>query len=193
MSLMPEFELGLWNAWVLAIPMIIIFLSEVRVAAARESNVEKKGLEYLTTKERRILYGVPLTTFASFVYIVFLPLRLGTTWFFAGLVIYLSGLIFVSIAILNFASTPKNKLVTKGLYHISRNPMNMGWLIMNIGLSVACASWLYLMLAVILMILINATTSSEERWCFETYGDAYREYMNRTPKWIGIPKSEKKG
>jgi len=31
MSLIPEFELGLWNAWILAIPMMIIFLSEVRI------------------------------------------------------------------------------------------------------------------------------------------------------------------
>jgi len=31
----------------------------------------------------------------------------------------------------------------------------------------------------------------EERFCLEKYGDAYREYMNRTPRWIGIPKSEK--
>jgi len=25
---------------------------------------------------------------------------------------------------------------------------------------------------------------SEERMCIEKYGDAYREYMERTPRWI---------
>ena len=30
---------------------------------------------------------------------------------------------------------------------------------------------------------------TEERHCLEEYGDAYRDYMNRTPRWIGIPKS----
>jgi len=28
----------------------------------------------------------------------------------------------------------------------------------------------------------------EERFYLKKYGDAYREYMNRTPRWIGIPK-----
>jgi len=193
MSLLPEFELGLWNAWILVIPMVIILFFENRVVPARESSVEKKGLEYLTKKERRTLNAMLFTMFASFVYAVFLPLQLGTAWFFPGLIIYLFGFFFTTTAILNFASTPKNELVTKGLYRISRNPMNIGWLMTQIGMSVACISWLYLMLTVVLMILINATTPSEQRWCLETYGDPYREYMSRTPKWIGIPKSEKRG
>jgi len=32
----------------------------------------------------------------------------------------------------------------------------------------------------------------EEAFTLGHYGKAYREYMNRTPRWIGIPKSEKK-
>jgi protein-S-isoprenylcysteine O-methyltransferase Ste14 len=31
---------------------------------------------------------------------------------------------------------------------------------------------------------------SEEPSLIEKYGDAYKEYMNRTPRWIGIPKSK---
>jgi len=31
----------------------------------------------------------------------------------------------------------------------------------------------------------------EEEQCLEKYGDTYREYMDRTPRWIGIPKSKK--
>jgi protein-S-isoprenylcysteine O-methyltransferase Ste14 len=29
----------------------------------------------------------------------------------------------------------------------------------------------------------------EEAQCLWHYGAAYREYKNRTPRWIGIPKS----
>jgi protein-S-isoprenylcysteine O-methyltransferase Ste14 len=32
----------------------------------------------------------------------------------------------------------------------------------------------------------------EERFCLRQYGEAYREYMNRTPRWIGIAKSGEK-
>lgn len=30
--------------------------------------------------------------------------------------------------------------------------------------------------------------SAEERYCLYMYGDDYRKYMKRTPRWIGIPK-----
>jgi len=30
---------------------------------------------------------------------------------------------------------------------------------------------------------------SEERMCLEKYGDVYREYMEKTPRWLGLPKS----
>jgi len=39
---------------------------------------------------------------------------------------------------------------------------------------------------------IGLPIASEERFCLEKYGDAYREYMNRTPRYIGIPKSKEK-
>jgi len=61
-----------------------------------------------------------------------------------------------------------------------------------IGIGIASASWLFLLLGAINTILQHILIASEERWCLEEYGDAYREYMNRTPKWIGIPKSEKR-
>jgi protein-S-isoprenylcysteine O-methyltransferase Ste14 len=40
--------------------------------------------------------------------------------------------------------------------------------------------------------LMNMSAVNEERLCLEKYGDAYRDYMNRTPRWIGIPKSQEK-
>jgi len=186
MSLIPDFELGLWNAWILVIPMVVNFFFEVRVTAARES-----GNFQLTRKEKRILNAVPLTIFVSFFYAVFLPLQLGATWLYGGLLIYLFGMIFATVAVLNFATSAKNKPVTNGLYRVSRNPMYVGLLLMQIGLGVACTSWLYLLLTAVLMILLNAVLASEERYCLDRYGDAYREYMNRTPRWIGISKSSK--
>jgi len=189
MSLIPDFEIGLWNAWILVIPMLIIFFFDVRVTAARESG--KSGDFQLTRKEKRIINAVFLPMVVSFVYAVFLPLQLGSTWLYSGLLIYLFGMVFTIVAILNFSS-PKGKLITKGLYRFSRNPMYVGMLLIQIGLGIACASWLYLLLTVVLMILLNANSSAEERYCLYRYGDDYRKYMNRTPRWIGIPKSNGK-
>jgi protein-S-isoprenylcysteine O-methyltransferase Ste14 len=63
---------------------------------------------------------------------------------------------------------------------------------MQIGLGITCSSWLYLLLVVVLMILLHANSSAEERFCLCRYGDEYQKYMNRTPRWIGLPKSQEK-
>jgi protein-S-isoprenylcysteine O-methyltransferase Ste14 len=189
MSIISAFELGLWNAWILVIPMLIIFFFDMRVTAARESG-EAEDFQ-LTRKEKRIINAFFLSLVVSFVYAVFLPLQLGTIWLISGLIIYLFGIVFTTVAILNFATSPKKKLITKGLYGFSRNPVYVGILLMQIGLGIACSSWLYLLLTVVLMILLNANLSAEERYCLYRFGDDYRKYKNRTPRWIGIPKSSK--
>jgi len=188
-SLIPAFELGLWNAWILVIPILIISFSDMRATAARESG--KAGDFQLTRKENRLTYAVFLPMVVSWVYAFFLPLQLGTVWLYSGLVICLFGMIFTSVAILNFATSPKDKVITKGLYRFTRNPTYIGMILMQIGLGIACSSWLYLVLTVALMILLNANLSAEERYCLYRFGDDYRKYKNITPRWVGIPKSEK--
>jgi protein-S-isoprenylcysteine O-methyltransferase Ste14 len=188
-SLIPAFELGLWNAWILVIPILIISFSDMRVTAARESG--EAGDFQLTRTENRLTYAVFLPMVVSWVYAVFLPLQLGTTWLYGGLLVYLFGIVFTIVALLNFATSPKDKVITKGLYRFSRNPMYVGMLLMQIGLGIACSSWLYLLLTVVLTILLNANLSAEERYCLYRYGDNYQKYMNSTPRWIGIHKSSK--
>ena len=189
MSVIPAFELGLWNAWILIIPMLIILFSDMAATASRESG--KEGDFKLTKKENIIANSVFLPMLISWVYAVFLPLQLGTIWLFSGLFIFLFGMVFTTTAIINFATSPKDKVITKGLYRFTRNPAYIGMFLMFIGVGIACSSWLYLLLTVVLMIMLNAVSPSEERYCLYQYGDDYQKYKNRTPRWIGIPKSEK--
>lgn len=188
MSLIPEFELGLWNAWIFIIPIFIIPHLIINKYKARGSAEEER---FYTKKEKKFTSILMVTIFASVIYSVFLPLKLGTAWFYVGLCIYLLGMIFLTMATLNFATTPLDKPVTKGVYRISRHPMDFGGFLIYISTGIACTSWIFLLLAIVFIILMNTLVIPEERWCLEKYGNAYQEYMDRTPKWIGIPKSEK--
>ena len=145
----------------------------------------------LNEKEKKLDYLSTITFFALLVYSVVLPLKLGTAWLYIGLIVYLLGMIFNIVAGANLVNTPLDRPATKGLYRISRNPIYLGTNLIFTGIGIACASWLILLLIAISIILQNILIDAEERWCLEKYGDAYREYMNRTPRWIGIPKSEK--
>jgi len=198
MSLVPEFELGLWNAWIFWLYFVLAIVPMMLIYRYVWKDDWKKamGRQYtdisLNKTEKRLRYIVYPVMVALIIYSVFLPLKLDTVWFYVGLLIYLLGTIFSIMADLAFATAPLDKPVTKGVYCISRNPMDFGGFLIMMGIGIACASWLYLLFAMIWIIVGNRGAIAEERFCLEKYGDAYREYMNRTPRWIGISKSEKK-
>ena len=126
------------------------------------------------------------------IYSIFLPLRLGTIWFYVGFPISIVGLITYTTVIVSFASTPvDDEPLTKGLYRYSRHPMYITQLVMFIGVGIASVSWVFLLFSIVYTVLSFVIAIPEERFCFEKYGDAYREYMDRTPRWVGIPKSAK--
>ena len=193
MSVLPAFELGLWNAWIL---MLLVLLPLPLVALLRKGTFKKTASAHasiLTETENKIFIFSKVIMFSVFVYSVFLPLQLGTIWFSIGLPIYLLGLILQTIAWVNVATSPVGEPVTKGLYCYSRHPMYFTLPLIFIGTSIASASWHFLLLSIVLVITHFYNAVSEERECLEVYGSAYREYMNRTPRWVGIPKSEKTG
>jgi protein-S-isoprenylcysteine O-methyltransferase Ste14 len=188
MSLIPEFELGLWNAWIFILPMIIISIFGSRILGKRGSE-EVSGL---TKRMKTATSLYPLLLVLLYAYSVFLPLKLNTGCFYAGLFIYLLGMLFVILSLLGFRTTPADKLVTKGVYHISRNPGYVGDFLVNISIGIACLSWVFLLAGAAFFLLLRYyVVAVEEPFLMEKYGDTYKEYMNRTPRWIGIPKSKK--
>ena len=194
MSLIPEFELGLWNAWIFWLYFVLAIVPTMLIyrIGAKDEWKKAMGRQYTNISpnktERRLRYiGYPVML-AIIIYSAFLPLKLDTVWFYVGLPIYLLGVIFYIMAGVSFATTPLYKPVTNGVYRISRNPLDFFGFLIFMGICIACASWLFLLFLMILIIVGNRGAIAEERFCLEKYGDAYRKYMNRTPRWIGIPK-----
>jgi protein-S-isoprenylcysteine O-methyltransferase Ste14 len=134
-----------------------------------------------------VIYMVVLVVLLA--YSVFLPLKLGTVWFYAGLTTYLVGLVMFLTAIVNIATTPLGQPFTNGMYRYSRHPLYFSGSLTFVGVGVASASWFFLLLSVVIIILQAIGAIAEERSCLEIYGDEYQEYLNRIPRWIGIPKS----
>jgi protein-S-isoprenylcysteine O-methyltransferase Ste14 len=108
---------------------------------------------------------------------------------YAGIALFVVGLIIFEIAGIPWAETAIDEPITKGLYRYSRHPIYIGVFVQYIGIGIASASGLFLLLIIISVILAILTTPAEERFCLEKYGETYRKYMSRTPRWIGIPKS----
>jgi protein-S-isoprenylcysteine O-methyltransferase Ste14 len=192
LSLIPAFELGLWNAWIFVLLSLLSgFVSWFLIGKKTLKkfrivpNIHKTIAEKFSDK----IY-IPFSL-ASMIYSVFLPIKLGTLWFYVGLTIWILSEVISLISFVSFGTTPLDRLVTKGTYRISRNPICLSGFLSNVGIGIACASWVYLLYAVVDIILMHISTGAEERYLLEKYGTSYREYMNSTPRWIGIAKSRK--
>jgi protein-S-isoprenylcysteine O-methyltransferase Ste14 len=191
MSAIPAFEIGIWNAWIFMVPFLLVnllfFLLMIKKGApGGPSRVPfKSKITLLFGISSKIIY------LPAIIYSVFLPLKLGTIWFCIGLPITLGGLLGSIVIMVNWAITPVGKPVTKGLYRYSRHPIYLTGVFMLLGVSIISASWVFLLFTIIFGIGVTRPylIKIEEAQCLGHYKAAYREYMNKTPRWIGIPKS----
>jgi protein-S-isoprenylcysteine O-methyltransferase Ste14 len=159
---------------------------------SQEVNKRHGTIPNLSDIEKKIDHLSTIILILLFTYSIILPLQLNTAWFCIGSLIFIIGIIFGFSAMINFALSPTNKPVTNGVYSVSRNPMYFSMFTIFASVSIACVSWLFLLLAFIWFILLDRTVVAEERLCLEIYGGSYKEYLTKTSRWIGLPKSDKK-
>ena len=183
MSLDPAFRIGVWNAWIpTTLLLLFIMLSGVLPKDVGKRIAPTRG----NGRTRRVMLAV---FFSMIVFSIFLPLKLGTIWLYAGLAVYVLGFVISIAALSSIAATRPGEPFTTGMYRYSRHPIALGTWLAMMGAAVASASWLLLLLSAILLVVSHVSAINEERTTAERFGDAYREYMARTPRWIGIPKS----
>ena len=193
MSLIPVFEIGLWNAWIL---WVLQFLSMIipNFFMSEEAKIRTKRAPQFVPFDKKKEKILALSTHMvimpfSIIYSIFLPLQIGTAWFYIGLVIFISALVMGLMTTLSFATTPVDKPVTSGIYRISRHPIYFSGFLINLSIGIICASWVIMLCAILWIVFFHIVVPTEERFLIVQHGNAYREYMDRTPRWIGIPKS----
>jgi protein-S-isoprenylcysteine O-methyltransferase Ste14 len=193
MSLIPEFETVLWNAWIFIVPALIVtilcvFLMTKKGAPDGPAHIPCKSRITLAVGILSKLMFLPAT-----VYSVFLPLKLGTIWFYVGLPIALIGLVGTIFVFVDWIMTPAGEPITRGIYRYSRHPMYVTMVFLFLGVSVMSASWVFLLFTIITAVGVTRPyyVKIEEAQCIGHYGTSYLEYIKRTPRWIGIPKPRK--
>lgn len=188
MSLTPAFEPGLCNGWLFMAVFPLQWLAVVVLPgrfAARTGHPADlrrgRGAKLLGWLTQLLWIGATL-------YAIFLPLRPGTPWFIAGLTIFAVGLTLLVAATLGVARAEAGEPFTGGIYRFSRHPMYLSMFFVYAAVSVAAASWPFTLVTLITIVLQRHQAIQEERYCQEKFGQAYRLYMARTPRWIGLPR-----
>lgn len=75
-------------------------------------------------------------------------------------------------------------LVTSGVYRYVRHPLYLSLILLGWGVFLKDPSWAALLLAVAATVLLAATAIAEEAENLRYFGEAYREYMKRTSRFV---------
>ena len=89
MSLVPAFQIGLLNAWILMIWLVMpFFLVPINIIPKGREEGSDFTAEFSKT-QKYVHRSMLIIYLLAIIYSIFVPLKLGTAWFYAGLPIYL--------------------------------------------------------------------------------------------------------
>ena len=96
------------------------------------------------------------------------------TWY-GGLTVYLLGLVLCAVSVLHFAAPDQDGLNTQGY---------LGYFVCFLGMALLTRSWVLLALVLVFQGSAHWIILAEERWCQETFGEAYRQYRGRVRRYL---------
>ncbi|MGC9522950.1 MAG: methyltransferase family protein [Anaerolineae bacterium] len=181
----PDLAFSLLNGWLfiaaLALTDGVLFLIFPKHVVTRlwdRSGWSPKQTAFTVFGKLFALAGVSM--------LVFTPLKLGSPVFIIGTVIALLGLGGLAKALIDFRNTPPGQPVTRGIYRISRHPQIVMSSVVILGASVAIGSWVAVLALVVARVLSHFGILAEEEICLEMYGEDYRAYMERVPRYFVV-------
>jgi len=183
MQLFPALKVGFLNGWLLAAIFYLMFgvlllLFPKPVVARLYDRSGQPG----RSAPRRV-FGL-LLFLAWLALAILTPLRAGSPALVLGLAIYGLGLAGFVATLFNYRNTPLDQPVTAGLYRISRHPQQFTLSVAFLGISIAVGSWPAFALMAIGVIGAHFKVRAEEEACLQKYGESYRRYMERVPRYF---------
>ena len=80
---------------------------------------------------------------------------------------------------------PVSRLITSGVYRFTRNPVNLGFVLILVGIPLNAGSYWGILLAPVLVILFNRlVVEREEEYLAQKFGDEYSRYKSKVRRWI---------
>lgn len=130
-------------------------------------------------------YIYQLSTAGIFLLPIFLKIAADFSWkFYLGLICYVCGLILCAAAIISFSAPDDRGMNSGGLYRFSRNPMYIAYFVCFAGVALLTQSLALFGTVLVFQVSAHWIILAEERWCIETFGSAYRQYMERVGRYF---------
>ncbi len=144
-----------------------------------------------------VVFGVPLLI--AIVLQIVIPFSLPRGFFtpvfiLGGLLLLVVGIVFVVRARQELAQhgqstepgIPTSKVITTGVFSISRNPLYLGGVCVLAGIALAVnLPWFLVLLLPALIACHYILIAPEERYLTAKFGDEYRMYVTSVRRWLG--------
>ena len=183
MEFFPQLKLGWLNGWIV---LVLLGLADGICFLAFPRDVVKRLWDRSGWSSKQVVLTVlaKLCALVCLALLVLTPLKLGTPLFWIGLAVTALGLAGVVAALLDFRNTPFDQPVARGLYRISRHPQTVMALVVLLGGAIAVGSWAVALALAVARVFGHFSIVAEEEVCSKHYGDSYREYMRRVPRYF---------
>jgi len=183
MELIPTLEIGWLNGWILLAFEFLIqgFLLLIFPKDVVSRLFDRSGW----SKKQRVFTIIgKVFSLACLILIILTPLKINSNAFIVGIILYAAGLAGLVAAMLNFKNTPLDQPAMKGVYKISRHPQIAALFVIFLGICLAIDSWMALFTLVMSRLLQHFGILAEEEVCLKRYGESYRAYMERVPRYF---------
>lgn len=144
-----------------------------------------------------VVFGIPFLAAIALQWAV--PLSLARTILTPAIIAGGAALIIVGVALVVLArrefdqhgqptdpGLPTGKLVTTGVFSVSRNPLYLGGVCVLLGIALAVnLPWLLMLLPPALVACHYVLIAPEERYLAARFGAEYRTYVASVHRWLG--------
>ncbi len=176
------FRLGWLNAWIPSLSIIVIQL--LYMIIFREGGRRAVDISWYTPQDKRNALVCRVLQFTLPIVSLFIPLKIGTWWFFVGGLVFLLSLFVFVAAFHAYGTAPMEKTICNGIYRYSRNPMYLAFHVGMLGVCIASASLWLLLIMLPFILFTHLVVLGEERYCTQTYGKEYLVYKSQTPRYF---------
>ena len=183
MELFPKFLIDFFGGWLLTLFYLIVNLG-LPLSKKRSLKRLLTPAKIHKTFNEKILYIVAQSSWFGTIFLpIIYSIKMNSDIFTYGIIIFIIGTIFTVISLHNFITTPLNEQIKKGLYRYSRNPIYASYNIFGFSMALLTGSWIIFILHIIEIITCHLMVLDEEKYCITKFGDEYKSYMEKVPRY----------
>lgn len=186
MQLFPEISIQWMGGWLLTIAYLIVNLGLPMLRKGALARLLTHATPEESGGKPVLKWTGQLSWIATLALPVLHPLTNNRGILIAGLGLFSTGILFTAVALVNYTLTPSGEPVVTGVYRFSRNPIYAAYALVGYGMALMVGSWTIVVLHTVENLVSHRMVLQEEKYCSEKYGEPYREYMKKVPRYAGL-------